>query len=414
MEKNTKKNEFFFQEHDILIDFQKKLNKRDKIFLKYLIKRLIIESDFKIIINLKIILKLLDFKNKEEFDSFLGKFFEKRIFYKCIKLNILDIEGIINPISSYKFSKNSYIFNISEDLFDIFHKNQKDFQSYNFDILLQFSNSITKRLFLFLTNNIGINDFLEVSLDTLKNYLELNKAYTRFYDFEKNILIMCINEIQKYTPLKIQYEKIKLFNNPSSKIIGLKFYLTNENSNNLETNVSLLLADITSLIKNSDKIQSFITSSLSKYGFNYMKRNIDYAKFHYKGNFEIFLIESIKYNYFQSRFVKMIAPFKEKYKLIFTLEKKFSFLPELYKELFEIMSGTNLFHLTQMAPIFKETYYLMETGYINQKEQPHIAPFYTELHNLKKFNEFKYEDEKFIIFIEYNKSYDSYIYIFEK
>ena len=27
MEKNMKKNEFFFQEHDIFIDFQKKLNK---------------------------------------------------------------------------------------------------------------------------------------------------------------------------------------------------------------------------------------------------------------------------------------------------------------------------------------------------------------------------------------------------
>lgn len=414
MEKNIKKNEFFFQEHDILIDFQKKLNKKDKIFLEYLIKKLIIESDFKLIINLKILLKLLDFRNKEEFDNFLSKFFEKRIFYKCSKLNILDIEGIINVISSYKFSKNSYIFNISEDLFDIFHKNQKDFRSYNFDVLLQFSNSITKRLFLFLTNNIGINDFLEVSLDTLKNYLKLNKAYTRFYDFEKNILNICINEIQKYTPLKIQYEKIKLHNTASSKIIGLKFYLTNENINNLETNVSLLLNNVNSLIKNNDKIQNFITASLSKHGFNYMKKNIDYAKLHYKGNFEIFLIESVKYNYFQNRFIKMIVSFKEKYKLIFTLKKKFSSLPELYKELFEIMTGTNLFHLTQMAPIFKETYYLMETGYINQKEQSHTAPFYKELHNLKKFNEFKYEDEKFIIFIEYNKNYDSFIYIFEK
>ena len=145
-----------------------------------------------------------------------------------------------------------------------------------------------------------------------------------------------------------------------------------------------------------------------------MKKNIDYAKLHYKGNFEIFLIEAVKYDYFKNRFSKIILPFKEKYKLIFSLEKRFDSFPELYENLFEIMSGTNLFHLTQMAPIFRETYNLMESGYINQKEQPKIAPFYKELLNLKSFNEFKYEDEKFIIFIEYNKNYDSFIYIFEK
>ena len=121
-------------------------------------------------------------------------------------------------------------------------------------------------------------------------------------------------------------------------------------------------------------------------------------------------------SYFLSNFLRIDELILQvsKYKLIFSLEKRFDSLPELYENLFEIMSGTNLFHLTQMTPIFREAYNLMESGYINQKEQPKIAPFYKELLNLKSFNEFKYEDEKFIIFIEYNKNYDSFIYIFEK
>jgi plasmid replication initiation protein len=415
MEKNIKKNEFFFQEHDIFIDFQKKLNKKDKFFLEYLTKKITSENDPKILLSQKILLNLLNFNNKKELDNFLEKFFEKRISYQCSKLNIPDIEGIINPLSSYKFSGNNYTFSVSEDFFNIFQKNKKDFRAYNFDILLRFGNTVTKKLFLFLTNNTGINDFLEVSLETLKNYLDLSdKSYSRFYDFEKNVLSICIEEIEKYTTLKIQYRKIKLHNTPSSKIIGLKFYLADENKNALEKNTDTLIEGIRPLIKNTNKIRNFITLSLANRGYNYMKKNIDYAKLHYKGNFEIFLIEAVKYDYFKNRFSKIIAPFKEKYKLIFSLEKRFPTLPELYENLFEIMSGTNLFHLTQMAPIFREAYNLMETGYINQKEQPKIAPFYKELLNLKSFNEFKYEDEKFIIFIEYNKNYDSFIYIFER
>ncbi|MCP1223922.1 replication initiation protein [Sebaldella sp. S0638] len=415
MEKNMKKNEFFFQEHDIFIDFQKKLNKKDKIFLEFLIKKITSDNDPKIVLGQKVLLNLLNLANKHELDDFLNKFFEKRVNYQCNKLNIPDIEGIINPLSSYKFSENNYAFSISSDFFNIFQKNKKDFRAYNFDILLQFSNPITKKLFLFLTNNTGINDFLEVSLDTLKNYLDLNNtSYSRFYDFEKNILTVCINEIEKYTTLKIQYRKIKLHNTSSSKIIGLKFYLADENKNALEKNTDTLMEGIKPLIKNNSKIRNFITLSLANRGYNYMKKNIDYAKLHYKGNFEIFLIEAVKYDYFENRFSKMIIPFKEKYKLLFSLKKSFHSLPELYENLFEIISGTNLFHLTQMAPIFREAYDLMESGYINQKEQPKIAPFYKELLNLKSFNEFKYEDEKFIIFIEYNKNYDSFIYIFEK
>ena len=414
MQEKSKKNEFFFQEQDIFIDFHKKIYKKDKIFLEFLVKKIVSDSENIITITIKSLLQILDFKTKDGFEKFLNKFLEKRIIYKCKKLNILSDEGSIYPISSYKFSNNNYTFTTSNDFFEIFQKSNDKFKSYHFDVLLQFNNPITKRLFLFLTNNIGINSFFEVSLLTLKNYLELNDSYSRFYDFEKNVLISCVNEIENYTSLKVKYEKIKLHHSSSSKIIGLKFYLTDETKNGFEANTDLLLKDVLPLIKNIHKIWNFVFLTLSTRGFSYMKKNIDYARLHYKGNFEIFLIESIKYNYFNTRFFKTILPFEERYKLIFDLKKTFTNLPELYNELFEIISKMNLFYLTQMAPIFKEAYKLMESGYINQKEQPQIAPFYEELYNLKKINEFKYEDEKFAIFIEYNGKYESFIYIFEK
>ena len=92
MEKNMKKNEFFFQEHDIFIDFQKKLNKKDKIFLEYLIKKITSDNDPKIVLGQKVLLNLLNLTTKQELDNFLDKFFEKRISYQCSKLNISDIE----------------------------------------------------------------------------------------------------------------------------------------------------------------------------------------------------------------------------------------------------------------------------------------------------------------------------------
>ena len=40
MEKNNKKNQFFFQEYDIFIDFHKKINKKEKFLLEFLIEKI--------------------------------------------------------------------------------------------------------------------------------------------------------------------------------------------------------------------------------------------------------------------------------------------------------------------------------------------------------------------------------------
>ena len=141
MQEKSKKNEFFFQEQDIFIDFHKKIYKKDKIFLEFLVKKIVSDSENIITITIKSLLQILDFKTKDEFEKFLNKFLEKRIIYKCKKLNILSDEGSIYPISSYKFSNNNYTFTTSNDFFEIFQKSNDKFKSYHFDVLLQFNKS---------------------------------------------------------------------------------------------------------------------------------------------------------------------------------------------------------------------------------------------------------------------------------
>ena len=66
MQKKDKKNEFFFQEQDIFIDFQKKIYKKDKLFFEFLVKKIVSEGEKKVSVSLKNLLQLLDFKTKEE------------------------------------------------------------------------------------------------------------------------------------------------------------------------------------------------------------------------------------------------------------------------------------------------------------------------------------------------------------
>ena len=81
MQEKSKKNEFFFQEQDIFIDFHKKIYKKDKIFLEFLVKKIVSDSENIITITIKSLLQILDFKTKDEFEKFLNKFLEKRIIY---------------------------------------------------------------------------------------------------------------------------------------------------------------------------------------------------------------------------------------------------------------------------------------------------------------------------------------------
>ena len=95
-------------------------------------------------------------------------------------------------------------------------------------------------------------------------------------------------------------------------------------------------------------------------------------------------------------------------------EKIFKNLKNLKESIFEILQNSRFLHLSNIASILEDTFGIIDdryqTGLLKE-----FVPFYNEFtHNLDKSNECRYEDDVFLIFIEFNGIYDSYIYIYKK
>ena len=235
-----------------------------------------------------------------------------------------------------------------------------------------------------------MNDTLEVSEEYLKEYLELSNTYDRFYDFEKNVLKKSIMQIEKYTPLKIKYEKIKNKSYLNSKIVGIKFHIVDNVRSNLSKQTNELLKGYEDLFVKYNKIWDYTLNALSKKGYEYVKKNIAYTVLHRKDNMDRYIVEALKYNHYENRLKNRVAKFSETHKLVFHEEKYYASLADLHTEFFKIIANLNLFYLTQ------------------------VDTFYRELYKLKKYNELEYIDNQIAVFIEYNGEYQSRMFVFEK
>ena len=253
-----------------------------------------------------------------------------------------------------------------------------------------------------------INNFLDISLEELKNILEIENNYSRFYDFEKYILIPVIKEINYIQNIKIQYEKLKIREN--GKIIGLRLFTKDKLDIQIHEQAQILMKEIETNVQNYYEIQKFLKKYIQLKGIDYVKKNIYYSKLHSKNKFDLFLIESMKYDYFSRRFKNKL---KNDYKLIFFLDKVFKNTQHLRETFFQILKDSRFLHLSDIGPVLEET-----LDFINRKSDKLIKnfiPFYNEfIINLENTNECKYEDNIFVIFIEFNGIYDSHIYIFQK
>ena len=169
---------------DIEIEYTKKFSKNDIYFKQFLIKKIIKTNEKIFYLTEKETKKILIFQHGENFDIFLKKFCSKRLIIKYKKSEEEYYELILNIISSVLKNKNTYILKLSEDFYKIFNSEKNDFKFYKLNIFLGFSNIITRKLF-YLIKNIYNELSIEISLDNLRRYLNLEESYERFFDFEK-------------------------------------------------------------------------------------------------------------------------------------------------------------------------------------------------------------------------------------
>ena len=398
-----------FDKEDIFISFNKKLSSNENIIFKRIVKHILLNNTPYMELSENELNKLIKLDQNNNLKNFFENFMKKKILYSYNKLDYIKYEGMFYIISSYRIINQKYYITFSEDFYKVFNKESNDFKVYKFNLLLQFNDSTSRNFFMMLTQKNILNNFIDISLTELKKILEIEKNYSRFYDFEKYILLPVIKEIKDISNIEIEYEKIKISNN--RKIIGLRLYVKDRLNMQLDTQAEKLMEDIESLISNRHGAYELIRKYIQTKGLDYVKKNIYYSKLHYSGKFDTFLVESIKYDYFNKRFKEKI---QNKYNLIFSYEKKFKNLKNLKESIFEILQNSRFLHLSNIAAILEDTFGIIDdryqTGLLKE-----FVPFYNEFtHNLDKSNECRYEDDVFLIFIEFNGIYDSYIYIYKK
>ena len=118
-------------------------------------------------------------------------------------------------------------------------------------------------------------NILNISMNSLRNLLEIQETYDRFYDIEKNLLKPIFKDLITIGELDIEYEKNKVGEYKSAKILGIKIVKDYKSSENNEVKP---IYSLTKTFKNLFELHSELmeiykklkgdTSYISNYHFN--------------------------------------------------------------------------------------------------------------------------------------------------
>lgn len=416
IKKNKISNNFFnfstFFNTEIL--FTKRFSKNDILFKQFLIKHIVSTDEKKLEIKENEIKKIISLPHGETVDSFLSKFCSKRvvIYYGKSKLNPYELS--LSIVASYLKIEDRYKIKISDDFYKIFNSEKNDFKLFYLNILLSFSNIISRNLFNLL-KSISNEAFLEISLEELKSYLNIEESYDRFFDFEHKILVPALKEIEEFLLYKVEYSKIKESNSKNSKIKGIRFDIIQTADNNREKNLALLFELFSPFAKNERLLQEFITKQSFLYSFNYLKRNIEYSLLHSCKNLDSFLIEAIEKDYVNTRFKNKFKDFSKQYTLISYLNQNFTSLDDFRDNIFNEIDKKKLTELSILVKFMKSSFQLFRNNFLTNEALNKNEIYKTFYTNFQENNEFTFENKHLLIIAEFNDTCcESYFAIFKK
>ena len=242
---------------NIFIEFSKKLSKKERDFL-----RSVDITSNSVTIHLETLYKIFEIKEEAkvlELEKLLFKFFSKNIVINDLNSNLKKRFNILN---SYSLEKDYITFEFSSHILD--EKIQK---------ILNFKERYSYRFYQEILNNE--KNILNISMETLRNILEIQETYDRFYDIEKNLLKPIFKDLTTIGESNIKYETDKIGEYKSAKILGIKII---KNYDCPEKNVVKPIFTLTKTFKNLFELHNELmeiykrlkgdTSYISNYHFN--------------------------------------------------------------------------------------------------------------------------------------------------
>lgn len=391
-------------------EFNKKITLKERYFFNYLIKEAVKRK--KIIVSLEKNF-FYDTLKEENIDRFLTLLFEKKIIISNEEKNF---SGFINLIPSFFKKDGSYIFFVSEKVYDYLTTKENSVIKYQLDILLKIDNENIKNLYFYLLSEFTNKNEIVIEKKNLKNILGIKKGYDRFFDIETKFILPTLQLLKDTSNLNVVYTKIKGKNVKNSKIMKVKFVIP------VETNLSEEGKKILDLVKpyvKNEETSISISQFLIRKNVEYVRKNTIYAIEHHSNDFDEFMLNSLKFDYAENRFNLLLDFYKKKYKVIDRCIETFPNIKKFEKRLKDMLmknSETNVKETLLLYTTFKEavveSYEEMMKN--NQNYLYDHNKFLKKLQKLTKSKEFKYEDDSYIYIAEYNSQQDSKIAILKK
>ncbi len=148
-------------------------------------------------------------------------------------------------------------------------------------------------------NTIKVEKIIE--LKWLRKTLKLPESY-KYNDFKRFVLRKAQRELSEHTDIEFDFDEIKT----GRRITHIKFKIfdkSRNSGNNITTGNNNALIDeklqtLLNSLKTKENVKlSYIYDSYLKHGYDYVKRNIDYANMHANDNYAAYLTKALKENW---------------------------------------------------------------------------------------------------------------------
>lgn len=378
-------NETDFENINLEVSYEKKLNNSEHHLLLFFLSCFDKNQNLEYLqLSIPEIKNIMKTENTDDIIDTLNKFVHKYLQYTFTQNNETILGGFFPLISSVQFNNDLIFFYFNNELVNSFSK-KSIFSKFHLATMMKFKLTFSTKLYQELIKYVNNFSSFEMSLDKIKELFELNDSYDRFYDFEKNILHLSVKEINDYSNYHIEYEKIKTNEGKTSKVISLKFRFFRKNIDKIKSESAQLFSLIKNKVIDDNLIINSLTYYINEYSYEYALNNVSFALDHYTDDFEQYLLESLKNNYYISHFKLQTEKADKELKLLVDFSGHFSNIFKLQSELYKQLNSLKFSYKFEFVQV---------------------------LHQLKEKNHLEFSDEFMKVFVEYNKIGDSYIKIY--
>ena len=328
-------NKHFLENKKIKISFSKVLNKKEKYFLKFLFMEYKLLEKFEKAtilqdVDLNEILDVLKFSTFEQLKKFLDNLQVKKLEFSIFSNDKIVLYGRFPILVSYNIVYSKIEFQFAREIQNA-RGNNTLFSLLRFDFLVFMGDETTYNFYTYLISDKNYNNDTVITLERLKEMFDTGDKYERFFDFEKQILKKAIETINLFSDIKVVYEKIKVGEHINNRVEKILFKIVNNNKILKENNIELVqnINSIMDLIKNDIKdfhyTYELIKTYILKKNYDYVYKNVSFAKKHFKNNIEkqlkkVLLLDLAQFSKTNFRKETEIFNIKRKYTTSFFLQ----------------------------------------------------------------------------------------------